>query len=173
MPPNPRARYRALHAAIQGGLVQAAHDLSEGGLAVAVAEMCIGGRLGAQVELDPLLPSAGMAAGAGPDTAASTAAGAAAAAEVVTDAVTEADRGGGLTVVEALFAESNGRLLVEVAEADAAAFEGALAETWCAHIGTVQEAAELTLTAPSGGERKTVLAVAVKELVAAWKGEVA
>ena len=40
------------------GLVQSAHDLSEGGLAVALAEMCIAGRLGAQVTLDPLLGGA-------------------------------------------------------------------------------------------------------------------
>ena len=38
--------YRALHRAIQNGLVKSCHDLSEGGLAVAAAEMCIGGRLG-------------------------------------------------------------------------------------------------------------------------------
>ena len=51
LPPDPLTRYRALHRAIQAGLVQAAHDLSEGGLAVALAEMCLGGRLGAQVDL--------------------------------------------------------------------------------------------------------------------------
>ncbi|HEU4964417.1 MAG TPA: phosphoribosylformylglycinamidine synthase subunit PurL [Bacilli bacterium] len=37
--------------AIQAGLVEAAHDLAEGGLAVALAESCIGGGLGANVEL--------------------------------------------------------------------------------------------------------------------------
>jgi phosphoribosylformylglycinamidine synthase II len=41
--------YRALHRAIQKGLVKSCHDLSEGGLAVAAAEMCIGGRLGLDV----------------------------------------------------------------------------------------------------------------------------
>ena len=55
MPPDPLTRYRALHRAITAGLVQAAHDLSEGGLLVALAEMCIGGRLGATVEVDALL----------------------------------------------------------------------------------------------------------------------
>ncbi|RLT32091.1 MAG: phosphoribosylformylglycinamidine synthase subunit PurL [Chloroflexi bacterium] len=50
MPQEPLARYTALHRAIQAGLVQSCHDLSEGGLAVALAEMCIGGRLGLQVE---------------------------------------------------------------------------------------------------------------------------
>lgn len=136
MPVNPLARYRALHRAIRSGLIRAAHDLSEGGLAIAVAEMCLAGRLGAEVELDSLL------------------------------------QGVELTVVEALFAESNGRLLVEVTDGDAAAFETAMAGTAVARIGTVQ-AAGLTILAGSGGERRTVLSVAVDELVAAWKREVA
>jgi phosphoribosylformylglycinamidine synthase len=42
--------YKALHRAIQSGVIRAAHDLSEGGLAVAAAEMCIGGRLGMKLE---------------------------------------------------------------------------------------------------------------------------
>jgi len=41
--------YKALHNAINAGLVRSAHDLSEGGLAVAAAEMCIGGRLGLDI----------------------------------------------------------------------------------------------------------------------------
>jgi len=44
--------YRALHQAIQNKLVKSAHDLSEGGLAVAAAEMCIGGRLGMELNTD-------------------------------------------------------------------------------------------------------------------------
>ncbi|MGE4552311.1 MAG: AIR synthase-related protein [Desulfovibrionaceae bacterium] len=47
-----RERYRALFGAIQAGLVTAAHDCSDGGLAVTLAEMCIGGRLGMDVDLD-------------------------------------------------------------------------------------------------------------------------
>ena len=46
-----RPRYRALHHAIHERVVTACHDLSDGGLAVALAEMCIGGRLGAEVDL--------------------------------------------------------------------------------------------------------------------------
>ena len=38
---------RALHKAIQAGLVQSCHDVSEGGIAIALAEMCIAGGLGA------------------------------------------------------------------------------------------------------------------------------
>jgi phosphoribosylformylglycinamidine synthase subunit PurSL len=41
--------YRTLYQAIQHGWVKSCHDLSEGGLAVAAAEMCIGGRLGLEI----------------------------------------------------------------------------------------------------------------------------
>jgi phosphoribosylformylglycinamidine synthase len=49
--PEALGRFRALHAAIQAGQVQACHDPSEGGLAVAAAEMCIAGRLGLRLNL--------------------------------------------------------------------------------------------------------------------------
>jgi phosphoribosylformylglycinamidine synthase II len=45
-----RRLHQAVLAAIQGGLIKSAHDLSEGGLAVALAECCISGRLGVQME---------------------------------------------------------------------------------------------------------------------------
>ena len=44
----------ALHTAIDGGLVAACHDCSEGGVALAAAEMCLAGRLGADVDLGAL-----------------------------------------------------------------------------------------------------------------------
>jgi phosphoribosylformylglycinamidine synthase II len=43
--------FRALHAAIAGGLIRSCHDLSDGGLAVALAEMALAGGLGASVSL--------------------------------------------------------------------------------------------------------------------------
>lgn len=46
---------KGVHRAIQAGAVASAHDLSEGGLAAALAEMCIGGRLGAQVDLTAMV----------------------------------------------------------------------------------------------------------------------
>ncbi len=47
--------YKALHQAIGEGWVRACHDLSEGGLAVAAAEMCIGGRMGMELDLHPVV----------------------------------------------------------------------------------------------------------------------
>jgi len=41
--------YKVLHNAINAGLIRSAHDISEGGLAVTAAEMCIGGRLGLDI----------------------------------------------------------------------------------------------------------------------------
>ena len=43
--------YEKLHASIARGHVRSCHDLSEGGLLVAAAEMCLGGRLGADINL--------------------------------------------------------------------------------------------------------------------------
>ena len=47
-------RYRAAHQAMRNGLITACHDCSDGGLAAALAEMSIGGRLGADVNLDAM-----------------------------------------------------------------------------------------------------------------------
>jgi phosphoribosylformylglycinamidine synthase len=44
--------YRALSKSIRSGLVKTSHDCSEGGVAVAIAEMCIGGRIGAIIDVD-------------------------------------------------------------------------------------------------------------------------
>jgi phosphoribosylformylglycinamidine synthase II/phosphoribosylformylglycinamidine synthase I len=53
MPPQPVPQslelMRRLHQAMRAGLVRACHDVSEGGIAVSLAEMCIAGRLGAEV----------------------------------------------------------------------------------------------------------------------------
>ena len=45
------ALYRAYFSALQGELVASGHDLSEGGLAISLAESCIGGAVGAEVDL--------------------------------------------------------------------------------------------------------------------------
>ena len=63
------ALLRALHAAIAGGHVAAAHDLSEGGLAVAAAEMAFAGELGLELDLDRV-PVTDLPAGFDPDATA-------------------------------------------------------------------------------------------------------
>ncbi len=94
VPPTAPATYRALHNAIRSGLVESCHDLSEGGLAVAAAEMCIGGRLGMEIGLGVVATSVAGIAG-----------------ETAEAATT------------ALFAETNGCLLAEVAPDAAVEFE--------------------------------------------------
>jgi phosphoribosylformylglycinamidine synthase len=85
--PDAPSRYRHLHEAINAGMVKSCHDLSEGGLAVTLAEMCIAGRLGAEI----------------------------------TDLPHDND-------AAALFAESQSRLVVEVAEADVQQFADVMHE---------------------------------------------
>jgi phosphoribosylformylglycinamidine synthase len=49
--PDAIERLRALHKAMAAGVVQSCHDCSEGGLGVAIAEVCLAGRLGAEIDL--------------------------------------------------------------------------------------------------------------------------
>jgi len=53
---DPLPRYRAVHAAIAGGLITAAHDCSDGGVAVTIAEMALAARHGVHV----VVPSDGV-----------------------------------------------------------------------------------------------------------------
>ena len=46
--------YKKIHRAINEELLVSCHDLSEGGLGVTLAEMCIGGRLGANIDLNAI-----------------------------------------------------------------------------------------------------------------------
>jgi phosphoribosylformylglycinamidine synthase len=52
--------YRMYHELVRQGLLASGHDLSEGGLAVALIESCIGGGLGAAVDLSTLLGESGL-----------------------------------------------------------------------------------------------------------------
>jgi len=47
--------YRKVHAAMQLGLVNSAHDLSDGGLGITLAECVIGSNLGCSIKLDDLI----------------------------------------------------------------------------------------------------------------------
>ncbi|MFO7632486.1 MAG: phosphoribosylformylglycinamidine synthase subunit PurL [Caldilinea sp.] len=139
IPHNPLGRYRALHRSMRDGLVRACHDLSEGGLAVALAEMCIAGRLGATLHLDALI-----------------------------DAVDAVDTGdAGALVIPLLFGESNGRLLVEIAAEDAAAFEAQFTGEMLVQVGAVTEESSLTFTVRGAH----VVDLSVEQLVKAWKGQ--
>ncbi len=49
-----KARYKSLYNAIQEELITSCHDLSDGGLLVALAEMAIGGRIGANINVNAI-----------------------------------------------------------------------------------------------------------------------
>ncbi len=53
---DPLPRYQAVHAAIAGGLITAAHDSSDGGVAVALSEMALAARLGLSI----VMPADGL-----------------------------------------------------------------------------------------------------------------
>jgi len=118
-----KAVYQRLFQMIQYNKVRACHDLSEGGLAVSAAEMCIGGRLGLDLDLpgdNPILP---------------------------------------------LYGETNGCLLVEVAEAEATNFEAEFAGLPICRIGRVRSEPVLRI-AQQGRE---LLTIPVMQLVSDWQ----
>ncbi|MDR1489017.1 MAG: phosphoribosylformylglycinamidine synthase [Desulfovibrio sp.] len=135
-----RARYFFLHEAMRQKLVSACHDLSDGGLGVALAEMCIGGRLGACVDLERV-PRSGFE-GLDPEDAATS----------------------------ILYAESASRLLVAVPEGESDAFEALFARAGhpgrdAAHIGTVRAGTELCLSFGSA----ELFSVEVEDMARAFK----
>lgn len=56
-PENNMKLYRAYFEAVKAGLITSGHDLSEGGLGAALVESCIGGNIGAEVDLNLLYES--------------------------------------------------------------------------------------------------------------------
>ncbi len=147
MPHAPRTRYRMLHQAMLAGLVWSAHDLSEGGLAVALAEMCLAGRAGAHIDLQriPLVSPIS---------------------ESIAPGLSAADTATSATLF-ALFSESNGRILLEVAPEDATAFEAHFDGVTLTRLGEVTTDERLVIR--NGKESEIDLPVA--RLVQAWKGE--
>ncbi|MBZ0292900.1 MAG: phosphoribosylformylglycinamidine synthase subunit PurL [Anaerolineae bacterium] len=113
--------YRALHKAIQAGLVQSCHDMSEGGLAVALAEMGFAGELGVKINTYAQIP--GFSALSAEERARKTA---------------------------LLFAESTGRFIVEVKPEDQNAFEQQLGAAAFGLCGQVTESSQLTITDDDG-----------------------
>jgi len=125
--------YRSLHAAMDGGLVTACHDLADGGLAAALAECALAGRLGAAVELSAV-SLAPRPAGDGRDP---------------------------LGLERLLFGESPSRFLVTVGEGLEAPFERLLSPLPVFRIGRVT--ADERLTMRRGGVELVDLPLATVE----------
>jgi len=127
--------YPAVHSAIRQGLVRACHDPSEGGLAVAVAEMAFAGGCGVKVRL----------------------------ADVPVEVAGE-EQSQRLDAIR-LYAESNTRLLVEVAPDKTSAFERALAGVPFAKIGEVTDSGRVQIAGALG----ELIDLPIAELKEAWQ----
>ena len=113
------ARYRALAAAHDAGLLRSAHVVGRGGLAVALAHMAMAGELGLAIELGPVL--ADMSQGTGSE----------------------------LLLAAALFGESTGRVVLTCAPGRADALATALAGHGLFALGEVAPARASEAPAPA------------------------
>ena len=126
-----REIYRALFGAVRAGEVLAAHDLSDGGFAVALAEMCVGGRLGARI-VPPALNE-----------------GTATRIRVLEKCVSEAEES---LRQMALFGETAGCLLVEVAGGAESSFGARFGRGAALRLGEVTAEPALEILERGSGE---------------------
>jgi phosphoribosylformylglycinamidine synthase len=118
--------YRKLHEAIVSGMVKSCHDLSDGGFCAAISEMCLGGDIGASLDLSSLRNAAKSFLPSGEQ--------------------------GSDTLI--LFGETNGCLAVEVEPAKAEAFETIFSGFPCKKVGkATAEKAVVVHERAAAGER--------------------
>lgn len=134
-----RETFRAVHAAIESGLIRSCHDLSEGGLAVAVAEMAFAGGLGVEADVASIAVS-----------------------DSQEDSLTNDQA---LANVIRLFSESNSRFVVEVQPEHQQAFESAFADVVTAQIGTVNDSGRCVLRSGDA----VLLNESIADLKDAWQ----
>ncbi len=139
--------YRMYHTAVCRGLIASGHDLSEGGLAVALAESCIGGGLGAHIDLSYLRYSyIRCTAHADTDHRAK-------------------DVPEGLVAEEMLFSESSGRFLVSISTDNEKDFRLLMEGLPYARIGEVAGGGKLVIR----NGNSSVASVEVRALVEAYR----
>jgi len=161
-PKEARRLYIRLHEVIEKGLVVSCHDISDGGLAVAVCESALGGRLGATITLRPEMggitkPGKRDRGGLGkgePDQ------------QKKPDRIKRDSRE---AVLNLLFGECPGRLLLSVKETDGEAFEKAFEGYPCYRIGNVLGEASLQFLWEEGGEVTDLFQVSLDEVERSWK----
>ncbi|MEM2137524.1 MAG: phosphoribosylformylglycinamidine synthase subunit PurS [Candidatus Anstonellaceae archaeon] len=137
------ALYRKIEAAIRKRLVASCHDCSDGGLGVALAECCIGGAVGAKIDLSFYAQSgsAGKTAKKGAASAPS------------------------LTARQVLFSESSGRFVVSVKKKDEQKFRLAMRGAKCERIGEVSAGGSFEVSLADGEK----IVCPVSKLREAWK----
>ncbi|PKL06747.1 MAG: phosphoribosylformylglycinamidine synthase [Spirochaetae bacterium HGW-Spirochaetae-9] len=141
------AVYRGLHASMRDSLVLSCHDLSDGGLGTALAEMCLGGGLGADIDLRCLEQALYPLAANG-------------------EILPRQQYGQGLDVL-ILFGETNGCLLVEVAPGKAEKFEAFMAGLPCRKIGHCATESRIEVKLTGSGS----LSAGLSELEIAYMAE--
>ena len=122
--------YRRLHSVIGDSLLLSCHDLSDGGLGAALAEMCIGGGIGAEIDLRSAAKAAAPLSADGE--------------------VRRRIAAPPLDELLLLFGETNGCLLAEVSPAKAGAFEDRMAGSPLTRIGRTKAALLLSVTRLDG-----------------------
>ncbi|MDP2791239.1 MAG: phosphoribosylformylglycinamidine synthase subunit PurS, partial [Rectinemataceae bacterium] len=141
------AVYRVLHTAMRDSLVLSCHDLSDGGLGAALAEMCLGGGLGASIDLRSLSDALSALEADG---------------EVLPRHHAEP----GLDAL-ILFGETNGCLLVEVAPGKAEKFKALMAGLPCRKIGHCAAESRIEVRLTGGGS----LSAGLSDLEKAYMAE--
>jgi len=140
------ALYRMYHTAVCRGLIASGHDLSEGGLGVALAESCIGGGLGADIDLSSCYRE-GHYSGC----------------------LTQDNPSEGymktLTVEQMLFSESSGRFLVSVSPENEKGFQALMGNLPYARIGEVTKDERLVIR---NGD-KNIASIEVRSLSEAYR----
>jgi phosphoribosylformylglycinamidine (FGAM) synthase-like enzyme len=163
--------YRALHKAMQEGLVASCHDCSDGGIAVAAAETAFAGGFGMRIDANNIPVAAsficesdGFAGEEAPNMAAAD----------TGDSIGGGDTDGGKPAAtwQKLFSESNSRFVVTVSPENKEAFEAAMPGSVApgtngnvfAEIGMVTADNRFTVAGNGGSEIDTT----IDELKEAW-----
>ncbi len=145
-PARAKETFQAIFRAIDGGWVQACHDLSEGGLAVAAAEMAFAGGLGAKIYLAQAPHNVDLAA--------------------------YGERSETIDPI-LLFSESNSRFLCEVRPGDVGHFEAALGDVPHAAVGEVHGGGRLQIVDFHADNPDHTIDLEIETLRAAWKAPLA
>jgi phosphoribosylformylglycinamidine synthase II len=135
-----RKVYKRYFSLAQKGLIMSGHDLSEGGLAISLAESCIGGNIGAEIDIGRDSESVHLSDFDLPDQ--------------------------NLTDEEMLFSESSGRLLVSVKPDHERKFLEVIGDVAVSKIGIVRDNERLSVRNGSG---KLIVSIDVQELIDSYR----
>jgi phosphoribosylformylglycinamidine synthase len=158
------ALYRALHKAMQAGLVASCHDCSDGGIATAAAETAFAGGFGMHIDANKI-PVAQRSDGQGGNSGAQSGV---SAAEAGIGAEGDTGNNASMTAWQKLFSESNSRFVVTVSSQNKDAFETAMSDKTgnvFAEIGKITAENRFTIAGDNGANE---IDTTIDELKEAW-----